>query len=474
MAIPSTEREWAVLEAMFADEAHQAIMLHEPDLPGWEQEIAGVWHQDEGRTVAGSVMDVWAAIEDAETTAPAGPGERIPADLRLAEEALTRSAAPVHETVQLQEPVLAEAIATLGRIRRAHEAATFTFAREAHERGLHTESGLSFVDWLRHAVPGLSGPDAAQHGSVVAYAVTPAGQVLGEAMLEGRVPLHRAALVARTLRRLHGSLTPEQRERYGDIATSAACRSDLPDRDLALVCRRLIEDLLDEAAPGERERAAHELRSVSSRRLGNGLTRFTVDAPDLHTAVLAGVLSSALAAPQPTEEGPDLRMAGQRRFDALMAVVERGISNPGAPPSTARASVILTIPFDTERGEPAGPGRTPTGELVSRRQASQLACNGEITPVWLGPAGEPLFLGETARYATPGQWKALVARDQHCTFPGCSRPPQWCDSHHLVWWSRGGLTDIDQLVLLCGQHHTIVHQKDLTAQVVGGTVVWHV
>ena len=49
----------------------------------------------------------------------------------------------------------------------------------------------------------------------------------------------------------------------------------------------------------------------------------------------------------------------------------------------------------------------------------------------------PLKLGREARYATPAQFKALVARDKHCTFPGCTRLPQWCDTHHLTWWSRG-------------------------------------
>lgn len=241
------------------------------------------------------------------------------------------------------------------------------------------------------------------------------------------------------------------------------------------MCARLIEDLLDESEPGEREKKAYALRGASSRRLGNGLTRFTVDAPNVQAAMLSGVMTGALAAPQPGPDGEaDLRSAANRRFDALLAVVGRGITNPGAPPSTARATVILTLPFDPDKGRPTGPGVTPAGDLLSAREAAQLACDGEITPVWLSPSGEPLRLGKEARYATPGQWKALVARDQHCTFPGCSRLPQWCDSHHLVWWSRGGATDIETLVLLCGQHHSHVHQNDIQGEVRGGTVYWHV
>ena len=155
-------------------------------------------------------------------------------------------------------------------------------------------------------------------------------------------------------------------------------------------------------------------------------------------------------------------------------MINRGLSDPGAAPSSARAAIILTLPFDAATGTPAGPGWTPTGEHLSRRQAGQLACSAEITPVWLSAQGEPLRLGRTARLASPGQWKALVVRDLHCTYPGCTVPPQWCDSHHLTYWSRGGSTDLDTLALLCQRHHTQVHQDDIVATIVGGVLTWHV
>ncbi|HKJ12719.1 MAG TPA: HNH endonuclease signature motif containing protein, partial [Ornithinimicrobium sp.] len=51
------------------------------------------------------------------------------------------------------------------------------------------------------------------------------------------------------------------------------------------------------------------------------------------------------------------------------------------------------------------------------------------------------------------------------TYPGCSVPPHWCDAHHLEWFSRGGHTDLNNLALLCRRHHTLVHQRDLTATI---------
>jgi hypothetical protein len=59
---------------------------------------------------------------------------------------------------------------------------------------------------------------------------------------------------------------------------------------------------------------------------------------------------------------------------------------------------------------------------------------------------------------SPGQHRALVVRDQHCRFPGCTRPGSWCEAHHVVHWVDGGLTKLGNLVLLCTRHHWKVHE----------------
>ena len=57
------------------------------------------------------------------------------------------------------------------------------------------------------------------------------------------------------------------------------------------------------------------------------------------------------------------------------------------------------------------------------------------------------------------QWLALVARDKHCVVKGCHRPPSRCQAHHVVWWSRGGASDLANYVLLCHAHHHDVHDR---------------
>jgi hypothetical protein len=94
---------------------------------------------------------------------------------------------------------------------------------------------------------------------------------------------------------------------------------------------------------------------------------------------------------------------------------------------------------------------------VEEIRAEKLACEAEIVPVVYGGEGEVLDVGRVHRLVTPAIWTALVARDRHCAFPACTRPPLMCHAHHLVHWADGGATSLDNLALLCGHHHRVIH-----------------
>ncbi|MBA3251498.1 MAG: HNH endonuclease [Geodermatophilaceae bacterium] len=51
----------------------------------------------------------------------------------------------------------------------------------------------------------------------------------------------------------------------------------------------------------------------------------------------------------------------------------------------------------------------------------------------------------------------MILRDKGCAFPGCDRPYEWCDGHHILGHARGGGTALGNGVLLCGVHHHVVH-----------------
>src|SRR5699024_12417211 len=50
--------------------------------------------------------------------------------------------------------------------------------------------------------------------------------------------------------------------------------------------------------------------------------------------------------------------------------------------------------------------------------------------------------------------------------PGC-RSRRRCDAHHIRPWSQGGATDLDNLILLCRRHHTVVHKHQLRIERTG-------
>jgi hypothetical protein len=78
----------------------------------------------------------------------------------------------------------------------------------------------------------------------------------------------------------------------------------------------------------------------------------------------------------------------------------------------------------------------------------------------LDPGGAVLNVGRSRRLVTPAQRRALTARDQGCVIPGCTVPADACQAHHVVPWTEGGPTDLDNLALLCIGHHIGITTDD--------------
>ncbi|AXH96119.1 HNH endonuclease signature motif containing protein [Ornithinimicrobium avium] len=438
---PAAEAAWAdIVATLEAD-------LLDPGRLGWAPEVLSSCLSQ-----AGTALDVATGLEDGDLT-------------RLMDEAVR------------------DAVQEAGRLSTRTERLTYALAVQVHARGLHTGVGLSLVDWVRARCPFMSLQQGSALKQVVEAGTHHWGAPLDRAVREGRTSLARAGRVARVMLRLRRALDPDQAEAYAQIATGAACSTKISDADLGKVCTRLLTDLLDEDPdrgedPDDRtgpEPARQALRCVTRTPLGEGMVRYTVDAPVEDAPMFDGILFGPLATPVPRPEGEkDSRDAGQRQYDAVKTVVSRGLANPGAPASSARASVILTVKADPRTGRPTGTAESATGGTwFTSTAAGRYACMGDLTPVVLGEMGEPLDLGRTQRLASPGQFKALLVRDKHCTYPGCTIPGTWCEVHHLIWWCRHGDTDIVLLVLLCPRHHTVVHTEDLMATVVGDVVTWH-
>jgi hypothetical protein len=84
--------------------------------------------------------------------------------------------------------------------------------------------------------------------------------------------------------------------------------------------------------------------------------------------------------------------------------------------------------------------------------------------VLLNSAGVPLDVGRAIRVFTRELRRAVEIRDVGCAFPGCARPASWCNVHHIVHWAHGGSTSLDNGVLLCHAHPTVIHRGEWTVR----------
>jgi hypothetical protein len=208
------------------------------------------------------------------------------------------------------------------------------------------------------------------------------------------------------------------------------------------------------------ERAAQERRELSIVDNGDGTHAVRGLLDDEAAATVRSALDP-LAAPCPAADGtPDPRPPKQRHADALVELARRALDHgrllPGA--RGARPHVSLTAGLDTLQ-RLAG---APAAELdwagpVTAETLRRIACDALLRLVLLDGHGVPLHVGREHRTVTPGLWAALLIRDRGCVFPGCTRPASWCAAHHVVFWSDGGETKLDNLALLCDHHHRVVH-----------------
>jgi hypothetical protein len=88
----------------------------------------------------------------------------------------------------------------------------------------------------------------------------------------------------------------------------------------------------------------------------------------------------------------------------------------------------------------------------------RLCCDSHAVVLTEDDKGEPLSIGRKARTVPKAIERAVRARDRNCcSFPGC-RNKRFLDCHHVEHWANGGETSLDNLLLLCTRHHTLVHE----------------
>ena len=196
-------------------------------------------------------------------------------------------------------------------------------------------------------------------------------------------------------------------------------------------------------------------RSLSLRRdPERGTITITVELP-LETGELVdkaldqAVEATASSTPELAEES----WAAQRA-DALVALATSYLGGSGEGEAATGTSdhyqVVVHVDESALRG---GAGRAGLPIESLRR----IGCDASRLVLVEGEHGEPLSIGRKSRVVPQAIKRALWARDLGCRFPGCGRK-RFVDAHHIEHWSAGGETSLANLMLLCGKHHTLVHE----------------
>jgi hypothetical protein len=380
-------------------------------------------------------------------------------------------------TWSLPEAEVGAVIGQAQQVRQLSHSLTAVLAREADSRGLGSDDGLSRTDWLRSQAEGaLDGPEAAAVTRVGAAMNEPRWARLAERVAASEVPVAHAAAIVR----LHDDVA-----RIADPDHLAAIIDTMVEECHVLGRRELARLVAHARAtlkpPAEVESEEAGLRLGRSFRRVRSCAGFSVFELRLDPEGAAIVESAvdALSAPRPDlclDGGVgevDPRTPATRRADALLEIVGRGVAAPEGVTRSPRTTLVVTMSLEALLEQVRGAGLLDTDAALSPSAVRRLACEAGIVPMVLGARSEVLDLGYTQRLFTPAQRRALAVRDGGCSFPDCTVPPQWCDAHHVVHWLFGGRTDLLNGALLCGRHHTVVHQRGLTATVAATGVTWH-
>jgi hypothetical protein len=312
--------------------------------------------------------------------------------------------------------------------------------------------------------------------------------LIADAVLEGLL----TPAQAQVLTRLVGQIEPEALLESQESMLLIAARLD--PVALGQWVAQQIATHVEPALEAEQDRG-HDRRFLQTSREADGSLRgrFLLSREDSE---------AFLTAVEPLARRTDLsdtRSAGQRRADALVDVCEQVLRTGDLPDSGGhRPQLTYILPAGWAAGQQqrdactdCGPRCTDhqpisfadslLGDLPgSVRPASVQAC---ATAAWSGPqtrarieailcdarisrmlldsTGQAELLESLSGAITKVQRRLLAARDLGCTARNCTRPGAFCDAHHLVRRADGGLTTIENLVLLCRRHHVLWHKGKL-------------
>jgi len=338
----------------------------------------------------------------------------------------------------------------------------------------------------------------------IGLAIRPRVSLLGEVLLPER-PIVAEAMIAGVIGTdaAHAILWSLKQAATGcdatlenmDAAELALVETATVDSaDLVFDAGRLWRDALDPEGVEPRYEEIRERRMVTVGRERNGIKKYTINAAPTMAATLDAVLLDSMdpnVGPRFLSEEDqaraevelvdingelvqkivDPRTLGQKQYDVLEGVLTAGLraTREGATNLRTVGSVTAIINLkDLQAGTGYGI-LEGIDEVIPASAVQEIVCDTGFRLMAIGGKGEPLYEGTLQRQFDRAQRRAMVARDgDRCIVPGCKCRAAATNAHHVVFWARGGKTDVDNGVLLCPAHHHALHQGAFELKMIDG------
>ena len=150
------------------------------------------------------------------------------------------------------------------------------------------------------------------------------------------------------------------------------------------------------------------------------------------------------------------------RVEALLDLAGASLASVGEP-RRERARVVVHVDAAALCADDRGRSELEDGPLISPETARRLGCDADVV-AQIERDGLPVRVGRSRRSVPPALRRLLEARDDRtCCFPGCESR-RHLEAHHRQHWAHGGETSLENLVLLCYQHHRVVHEGGYTVE----------
>jgi hypothetical protein len=290
-------------------------------------------------------------------------------------------------------------------------------------------------------------------------------ELLARAGLAGAVNVHQVDAVSAVLKLLPAELDRERVDLAEEVLVGMA------DRHASDSLGRASEEVLERIAPkiAEREmeaKAERQLKRAERKRycvtrdLGDGTASLSALLPVADGLLVRSVLDKL--AERRIRQQADAKEGrttdrGQARADGLVEIC-RHVQQCGQAGwmGGSGATLMVSVGLDDLIDGGKSGRLVANGEPIDSLTLKTLACDSDMVRVVLGAKGEPLDIGRKTRAIPAGLRRALAWRDRGCCFPGCDRPVEACQAHHVVPWTHGGRTSLGNLVCVCAHHHRLI------------------